>query len=363
MRTLIIDDKADHGWKQLLKALFPLPNMKIKSATDIDSASKKLSEKYDIIFLDVRLERKDHFHRDVEEYSGFKILERIKNDFLNPNFSTPIILITASNKIWNINTFMDYGVDAFYIKEHPNNVFNKETTKSNYNKLKGDFNRLIELGPIRTKIWNYSKGIMENLNNHKYFNNNSGYKNVKDRIIDKIKLGYYYRFKGQHSLEQDVLKADNQSIAFIIYFSILEEIVKGFTDKNTWDKMSQFTGNWKFRNNEYFIYQEDDGFEVNPVWNKKKGEYSTEKYNLDTFTGQVNLSDQVYALIYHYRIDTTYKESFKKLNFFRNQLSYTHSSIRAIYKEPLVNPSVKQEFDSNSLKMLKLINEILKHPK
>jgi CheY-like chemotaxis protein len=363
MKILLIDDMAEKGWKQLLEKVFPIHGMVLESAINGKIAKEKLDNKYDLIFLDIRLERRDHFHRDIQNYSGYKILKKIRGEFLNANFSTPIILITASNKIWNINSFMDYGVDSYYIKEHPDNVFDKETSKENYDNFKENFSNLVELSSIRGDIWNSSCKIIKSIKNHKYFNENSGNYNVRERIIDKIKLGYYYRFKEHTSLEKNVLKVDNESIAFLIYFSILEELSKGFTHRNTWDDRFEFSGNWKFINNVHFIQKEDDGFEIKPYF--EKGIYITKKIDLNDFkynNGHINLSEQIYALIYHYGINENYKRAFKDLNEFRNRLSYTHSSVSAIYKDPLVDVTAKKNFNSNIEKVLSLINEILQHP-
>ncbi len=114
MKILLIDDLADKGWKQVLeKAVTKTP---IEAATNIQEAKEKLKEKYDLIFLDMRLNETDHTNHKVEEYGGFKLLQEIRGDFRNVNFPTPIILITASNKIWNIDKFKEYGVDFYYTK-------------------------------------------------------------------------------------------------------------------------------------------------------------------------------------------------------------------------------------------------------
>jgi len=367
MKALLIDDKANRGWHQLFEKLFPVKGLSLESAVDISTAVKKLEQEYDIIFLDVRLDGNDHFHREIENYTGFKILSGIKSKFINPNYSTPIILITASNKIWSINAFLDYGVDAYYIKEHPESIFNKETSKENYDNLKSDFQRLLTLGPARKMIWVLSKQILYLLSSNKYFKDNSGYINVKNRVSEKIKLGYYYRFKSPNTQEKDVLKVYNQSISFLIYFSILEDLCKGYTNKSSWDSNGNFSGKWKFRNNKDFIYLDDDYCEINPFWeegryNIKKIQKKNKRYTIYS-DGRVNLSDQVYALLYHYHIPEKYKNSFRQLNSFRNKLNYTHSSVTAIYNRPLVDSETTSEFEKNIIQILELIIEILRNPK
>jgi CheY-like chemotaxis protein len=365
MKILLIDDKANKGWRQILEMLFPVQGIQVYSAVNIDQAKQNLEDKYDIIFLDVRLERNDHNHRDVKNYSGYKVLEYIKSDFLNVNFSTPIMLFTASDKIWSIQEFLNYGVDAFYVKEHPDNVFDKQISRENFEVLKKDFERLVRLSPKRASIWEKSRDIIMAVENHQYFNSEKCYINVRERIVDKIKLGYYYLFKKPNSLEEEILKVDNESFAFLIYFSVLEELVKGYTDKNAWDMKGDFSGIWKFRNDQYFISNDGKMLLVEPFWDKasrrnieKSLDINDKAYSEGSI---IYLSKQVYALIYHYKLNTNYEQKFRDLNKFRNKLSYTHSSAIDIYKKPLVDQKVKEDIFNNNLFMLELIENILKH--
>ena len=84
MKILLIDDLALRGWKQVLeKAVTQTP---IEIAENIKDAKERLKEKYDLIFLDMRLGEKDHKNADVKEFGGFKLLEEIKSDFRKTNF-------------------------------------------------------------------------------------------------------------------------------------------------------------------------------------------------------------------------------------------------------------------------------------
>ena len=189
MRILLIDDNANKGWKQIIEKVFPVPDIKVFVAINSLEAETNIEDKFDLIFLDVRLSEQDYDVTKPTEFTGYKILKRIKNDFLNPNFSTPIILMTATNKIWNVDAFRNYGVDGYYIKEHPNYIFDKETSKQNYNNLKNKFIELKVVGQKRQEVWELSKDIINKISNHAYFTENNKYNNVKNRIIDKLKLG------------------------------------------------------------------------------------------------------------------------------------------------------------------------------
>jgi CheY-like chemotaxis protein len=364
MKILLIDDRANKGWRQLLEMIFPIQGIQVVPAISVEEAKQSLEDKYDIIFLDVRLERDDHNHRDVKKYSGFKVLEYIKSDFLNVNFSTPIMLFTASNKIWSIQEFLNYGVDAFYVKEHPDYLFSKETSRSTYQILMSDFERLRELSLKRSEFHRSAEEVIKKVCQLNYFKSDKYYENVKNRITDKIKLAYYYKFKQPNELEKEELKVDNEALAFLICFSILEEIVKGFSNKTNWND-NDFNGDWKFRNDTYFITTLQDKLVVDSIYNTVRNTYSRAEFHLSDDNkykkGQPSFSEQVYALLHHYGLQE--QELFKRINKERNKLNYTHSSVSDIYNEPLVRKNKSENYYSLSSKTLNFIRLILEKVK
>ncbi len=370
MRILLIDDNANKGWKQIIEKVFPVPDLKVAVAINPQEAETKIEDVFDLIFLDVRLSEQDHDVTKPTEFTGYKSLKKIKNDFLNPNFSTPIILMTATNKIWNVDAFRNYGVDGYYIKEHPNYVFDKETSKQNYDNLKRKFIELKEVGQKRKEVWELSKDIINKISNHSYFTENNKYLNVKNRIIDKFKLGYDYLFNEPNELDKEVLKTNNEAIAFIIYWSILEELVKGYSGYLNWTLPNYtFSGNWKFRNKEYFIEKGNGIIEVNISkdingnWLPDSVQLTRDKIDIKYVNGKINLSEQVYSLLAAYKKSNQQfkdlSEKFSKINTFRNRIDFIHSKVLNIYEKPLIekHESVKQ-YDF-CIEQLKFINEIL----
>lgn len=358
-KILLIDDLALKGWKSVIEKAVIKTIGVLDIATSFEQAKKKIEDKYDIIFLDVRLTEEDHSVLDVKQYSGFKILKEIKQDFLKINFSTPIILITASNKIWNIDAFRNYGVDAYYIKEHPNYIFGKENSLQNLEILQESFLTLIETSSKRNQIWEHCSYAIELINKHYYFKDlDSRYLNVKNRIIDKLKLGYSHLFKNQTEIEKELLLSNNESLSFIIFFSILEEISKGFTDiSETWDKLNNRNGYWKFRNKEYFI-EYDRKKDILKVNNETCNEKEFHKF----YNGTIYLSEQIYALFYAYskgEKKNQLDKAFKEINKFRNETDYIHSSIENIFSKRIITKSSLNDAFNMNLNVLKLINNIL----
>lgn len=371
MKVLLVDDKAKNGWEQLLRLIFPSQNLEIQSAITYSDAINQIKNKYDLIFLDIRLNANDYKKNNIEDFSGYKILKEIKRDYSNINFSTPIILLTASNKIWNIDAFRSYGVDSYFIKEHPDYIFDKETSKQSYYKFKENFTELlINVGPRRKEIWLLSNEIINKINEHFYFNGSKKDKNIKNRIIDKLKLGYAYLFKEQTKLEKELLKTSNESLAFIIFFSIIEEIVKGFSDISTWDTVTYDRDiNWKFKNKEYFIEKNKNDLVVNISKDNYNNFLKKEKYyqigsrEYDKYSdGMINLSEQMYSLLAAYSDDSNYKrlsENFRKINRFRNETDYIHSDIKTIFEKELIRKEVDNKAFENCNKVLSFTNEVL----
>lgn len=367
MKILLIDDKALEGWKQVLEKTLPINKLLIDTAISFNEAFSKIENSYDFIFLDVRLDEKDHTHHNLIEFSGYKLLKKIRESFLSINFSTPIILLTASNKIWNIDAFRSYGVDSYYIKEHPDFVFDIETSRQNLKNLQCSFEELLEEGIKRKDIWLLSNDIIRILSEHNYFQGDKRYVNVKNRAIDKLKLGYSYLFKKQTLLEKELLKTNNETLSFIIFWSILEEIVKGFSDISaTWEG-NERKEEWRFRNNEYFIERKNNlSFIVNYYYDyqtRRTLERSTiTNDNLDKRFGKViNLSDQVYSLLYAYSTKEEFEKlsnEFRELNKLRNEIDFIHSSINNIfYNELIREDDLKQMYQMNE-KILSFILNI-----
>ena len=371
MKILLIDDKAKQGWKQLLEKVFPVIDIEITCAKIYKEAIEIIKDEFDLIFLDIRLDASDHNKNKIEEFSGYKILKEIRNNFSNINFATPIILLTASNKIWNIDAFRNYGVDAYYIKEHPDYVFDKETSKKKYDIFKKDFSSLyFEIGPKRKAVWRKSNEIINKITNHYYFNGKKRDENVRNRIIDKLKLGYVYLFKEQSLLEKELLKTNNESLAFIIFFSILEEIVKGFSDFSTWNNVTYERGlNWKYKNSEYFIEELRNAIKVNisksntKYYIKKEIQYEKDTIQFENYSnGVINLSEQLYSLLAAYSDDSNYKilsDKFREINKFRNEIDFIHSDVKTIFNKDLVRKDALEKAYQNSNKVLSFTNEIL----
>lgn len=286
---------------------------------------------------------------------------------MSPNFCTPIILFTASNKIWYIDAFKEYGVDCYYIKEHPDFVYTASFSQENLQNLRKGYNELLKISEKRSNVWNICKSIIEIVSTHSYFSNASDAlsQNIKQRIIDKIKLGYGYLFSKTNKFEIEILNRNNESLSFIIFWSVLEEISKGYTDyKATWGSNFIFKGEWKYRNKDYFIKK--NGFNKIEVLSNKlfmKKNVSRARHYI---SGHINLSEQIYVLLNSYSIDEQsfrlLSIDFKSINDYRNKTDYIHSSVDSILKSKLINQMELDDAYNMNLNVLKFIEKILQLP-
>jgi CheY-like chemotaxis protein len=372
MKYLIIDDLVNKGWKSVIEKVIIRNDHILDSAMTFDEAMLKLNSKYELVFLDIRLTEEDHSKHDIKSYSGYKILSRLRSNFSEVNYCTPIILITASNKIWNINALMEQGADGFYIKEHPDFNYKVEWSRENLENFQSRFIELLDVGQKRREIWSLCNEIIDLISSNKYLkSDNKRVTNIRERIIDKLKLGYSELFQTRSTAVTKTLISSNESISFIIFWSILEEISKGFSSPNeTWQLNSKRAVNWKFNNGDYFIKYVDSQLILN--FRRKSGgveqgeftyENNTEEYNNYLPDSIISLSNQIYSLLSAY-CNTEYDfndkaKKFYSLNKYRNEMDFTHGSVNGIFTQPLINDAKSDEAFDKNVEVLSFIRSVL----
>lgn len=150
-KILLIDDEADKGWTAVLKswffgyAAFDVVNQQIKDYEDVpEEIKKKISEDYyDLYLLDLRLcgIQEDGIY-EAEEFSGMKVLRSIKKI----NVGNQVIILTASNKAWNMKALLDAGADGYYIKESPELQLPKTFSEANFRSFSRAVRKSLESG-------------------------------------------------------------------------------------------------------------------------------------------------------------------------------------------------------------------------
>jgi CheY-like chemotaxis protein len=132
---LLIDDEADKGWTKVLASLMPKAQATVynKRAHDFSELPPEIQNeisvgKYDVIFLDLRMAGiEEEAYLKPEDFSGMKILKAIKAQ--NPGIQ--VIMLTATNKGWNVKALLDAGADGYYMKESPEYHFPIKYSEAN----------------------------------------------------------------------------------------------------------------------------------------------------------------------------------------------------------------------------------------
>lgn len=141
-RIGIIDDEINKGWLAFYDYLFSKSEAESFPFNDFqkDESSEKLIKRIqnwllvnfesnnpiDIFIIDLRLHDDDFSEIDFDKLSGVLIIKFIKS--INPGIQ--IIISTASNKVWNYQRCLQYGVNYFAVKESPETYNSREETKS-----------------------------------------------------------------------------------------------------------------------------------------------------------------------------------------------------------------------------------------
>lgn len=186
-KVLFIDDKADEGWGVLMKKVFNgagkdfvcVDPSKYKttdehrSFSDFDGFYKEcqshIGKDWDLIIIDLRLnpETEDIDNKTISptNLTGYKLI----NEFLYHNAGYQIIVLTASNKIWNINAALDRGAYSYYIKESPDFNFPIKETQIQFEDFKADVQRCFERGYLRDLYKEWYNAKSEDSNSDKDF--------------------------------------------------------------------------------------------------------------------------------------------------------------------------------------------------
>ena len=145
---LLIDDEADKGWTRAIESLFPdalfhpvedVISERVHCYEDLSESAREKIEcgDYDLILLVLRLGGvSEDKIVDPSEFSGYKILKHIKS----LNRGSQVIMLTASNKAWNLKALLNpsEGASGYFIKESPEYEFTDEFSIANIRSFLSD---------------------------------------------------------------------------------------------------------------------------------------------------------------------------------------------------------------------------------
>lgn len=273
-KVLFIDDEADKGWYEIFcKILFDINEfdfdylgdvLKNKTQEEIidQSINKIKKENTDIVILDFRIHKQDLIEKDVKNITGVKLLKKIKA--INPGIQ--VIIFSATNKVWNLQTLLDARADSFILKDGGENI--NQSIISLLDKLKSSIEKSLWLKPI----WSKTDSIVDYLK--ELTNNKIIDKNFAGAITNFFKLGF-------DALNTDTKKLSDEKklsfdSAFMYYFLILETISKQLIDEENAHKVTytnkygEVMVGYKFQFRSSYDYLKD--FEGNKYMQVNKGD-------------------------------------------------------------------------------------------
>lgn len=220
---MLIDDEAENGWHLFFETLLS-KNEKIKlispkvTYNEIKTVDQLLSELSifirtidpDVVILDLRLLQQDSI--TDPNFSSIEVLQKIKAF----NKGIQVIVMTASNKVWNMRKFMNEGAYGYVVKESP--LYDQEDSyaKTSIPRLAGliteAFDRAELLKPLASKA-KECICIVKLLQNHYTDNNSIQFLNEVGRLLDISWL----------LLESYPVNKQSLALAYFTYFQIAEK--------------------------------------------------------------------------------------------------------------------------------------------
>lgn len=173
-----------HNWNNEMISVKPTES----DFQDIPTYLYQLNlNQFDLIILDLRLEpNKDKYKNRVREMSGALFLQEIRN----MTKGIPVLMTTASNKIWSLQELNKLGADAYWMKEGIDNFNNAEDTVFNYYKL---LNLLESTTSDRYQLLKYFENSAKNIRcSDKWFKKEITWHNGDKQKLDESNLESIY---------------------------------------------------------------------------------------------------------------------------------------------------------------------------
>jgi CheY-like chemotaxis protein len=253
-KFLIIDDNAKNGWEELIVHIIysEVINKNISKSicTSIVDFEQALSyndfESQDVIFLDLRLKKDEENiqNESLNELSGVQVLRKIKSI----NKGIQVIIITASNKAWNIKALLDAGADSYFIKESIDVPISDATSKKNYE----EFIDNIKIAVQR----NYLKVISSKIDaiNLKF----KSFLNLDDEQKSDFLNEIILLLEQSFDMHYNAKTEKQYAYAYVTLYMVIEIINKEFVfnnEDNNWYIEDELLKKWT-KNNQSISYEE-----------------------------------------------------------------------------------------------------------
>lgn len=320
-KYLLIDDEADKGWRKVLEMIMPYAEgevwtEKASCFEDIDNSIRSnISDlKYDIVFLDLRMSGVDEEGIiNPEDFSGMKILKEIKR--INPGIQ--VIMLTATNKGWNVKAMLDAGADGYYMKESPEYHFPLAYSEQNALSFRDTIKRC------------YSRKYLKEI-----------YRKI-ERIEFDLEPDLSRDIQSQLLISYDLISKAETPSEFAFAYIALEQIFE-IVGSGIFKEYTDVNGNWTCEFEDYELtldYQGlEDGF-------SNTGVFVEEKHVVKKTQMWVKIT-AIYIFLFGgktYKLINRIKEGIKKRN---NYIHPDNKTVRKNHKPVLTEKDYLNLFDT-----------------
>ena len=292
---------------------------------------------------------------------SFQLLEKLKK--FNP--SIPIIIFTASNKVWNLQKLTELGADGYFVKEAPENAEIPDFSKHNFKSFEKTVREAYKKGQLLKAYWNAIQDIqnsflpeIQDLPHSKF----------KSRIEERLKMFFGLLKRGfeQTKFNQEQFYFSDYELAFMTLWSVLNEIQEAYYEKTHPNEyltiyhtdvaytthpnnkpITPIPGyNWKIRGQQEYLIKHDFEFKLD-----KNGKPETKNgyYQLNSKSFQSHLGLKESSPYYEIVSNSNNKNIWREL---ANQIAFLILAKNQLKSNPNIN---------KFLEKLKELNDIRNH--
>lgn len=138
-RIVFVDDQAEEGWSSVFQRIIygndneNFVTIVPENVETNDQIALRINEtikkhRADLLILDLRLKGETGSITDPEKISGVQVMQILYES----KIGCPVLVTTASNKMWSYKKTINTGATAFWIKEGLDESYKTENTIENY---------------------------------------------------------------------------------------------------------------------------------------------------------------------------------------------------------------------------------------
>lgn len=230
-KYLLIDDNYDKGWKLVFAEILKRADIGLDALEEIKDINEEdligkityriNQEDCQGILLDLRLtasdDSKEKSNTNITDFTGGRILKALKEEFP----FLPIIMVTASNKAWNMRQLLNEGADGYFIKEDPESNPSEEVSTNTYEAfvelIKDSQEKYKTLAPF----WKYIDDIRKNPT---LITERDG-SVVQERIRERLRMFFgLLKRSFEDSKYNEQFHYSDKALAFMTLWSCLNDI-------------------------------------------------------------------------------------------------------------------------------------------